>query len=69
MKWNHKHTIILVFGLILIAGFILCLGMGRYYVPAVRTVRILADYLTPVPLEVTWTDMMESAVCSDPLAD
>ena len=64
MKWSRKHTIILLFGAALAVVFIVCLGIGRYQVPPLQAFRILIDYLTPLPLEKTWTDAMLSAVCS-----
>ena len=47
---------------VLVVVFVICLGMGRFSVPAKETVRIMLDQLPFLELKQTWTDKMGTAV-------
>ena len=49
-----------VLGLLLLAAFVISFSLGRYGVPVKEVIRILVNRL--VPLQVTWTKQMETAV-------
>ena len=54
------------FAVVLVFVFLICLCVGRFYVPPLQTARILfnclAEGIFHAPLEVTWNDSMESII-------
>lgn len=61
---GRKNAVIFTFVLMLAVVFIVCLGLGRFSVPALQALRIMASRLTPLNLEATWSDKMESVILS-----
>ncbi len=51
-----------ILGALLIVGFVLSFGLGRYAVPPAEVVRILLHRVFPGGIEVTWEPNMEAAV-------
>lgn len=63
-RWTHKHTMVLLFGGVLPLLFVICLGLGRFWVPPVEVVRILIAESGLMSLEPTWNDQMRTVVMS-----
>ncbi|MDO4787504.1 MAG: iron chelate uptake ABC transporter family permease subunit, partial [Fretibacterium sp.] len=61
---SGANRVIGAFILSLAVTAVICLGLGRFYVPLLQSLRILTNALTPLDLETTWSDKMETVVLS-----
>ena len=59
---SKQHFMILVAGIVLALGMVICLGLGRFSVPAIETTRIILNEYLPVTLAQTWTEQMASVI-------
>lgn len=64
LPFNSCHRQILILGIILILSVFVTLGIGRFHVPFVQTVKIVLARICPSAFTVTWTDQMENVVLS-----
>ena len=66
MSHRTKRWMLAGFAVVLVFVFLICLCVGRFYVPPLQTARILfnclAEGIFHAPLEVTWNDSMESII-------
>lgn len=59
---GSRNRLIWTFVLALAVTAIVCLGLGRFSVPFLQSLRILVNAFTPWRLETTWSDRMESVI-------
>lgn len=59
---GSRNRLIGTFVLALAVTAVVCLGLGRFSVPFLQSLRILVNAFTPWRLETTWSDRMESVI-------
>ena len=59
---GSRNRLIWTFVLALAVTAVVCLGLGRFSVPFLQSLRILVNAFTPWRLETTWSDRMESVI-------